>query len=348
MGEQAQTGQVIDPVDTRTMYYADKLDSLQSLFGVKDVVLGENYVAVQGRRYPVIRDVIILSDPSDYSPYVKSQLQPQPEMPSTSRIAKDIQSTFGQEWQEFSEVLTEHRAEFAQYFDLVELGPLQESRIGDLGCGNGRWSYFVRAWCRELVLVDFSDAFFVARKNLASSRHCLYFMADLQRLPFRADCFDLIFCLGVLHHLPTPCLDAVRELSRFAPRLLVFLYYAMENRPAYFRWMLKLLTAIRRRLCLVQDARTRRRIAKLGARWLYRPMIDLGRLLDTVGLGKCVPLFEFYHEKSLQRIEQDVYDRFFTRIEQRVSKDEIAELRKFFARVEISEKIPYWHFLCVR
>lgn len=332
------------------MYYADKLDSLRDLFGVEDVVLGDDYVAVEGKRYPIIQDVIVLSDPGQYTGFVTSQLQARQEKEifSSPTIANDIQVTFGQEWGEFKEVLPEHRQEFTQYFDLVDLRSLQDSRVGDLGCGNGRWSYFLKDSCREIVLVDFSDSIFVARKNLAAATRCLFFMADIQRLPFREDCFDLVVCLGVLHHLPTPCLEAVQGLGRYAPRLLVFLYYAMDNRPAYFRWLLRVVTALRRRLCRVHGARTRKLLAKAGTHFLYRPMIGLGRLLDLIRLGRFVPLYEFYKGKSLRRIEQDAYDRFFTRIEQRVSKAEIAELRKNFARVEISERIPYWHFLCVR
>ena len=58
------------------------------------------------------------------------------------------------------------------------------------------------------------------------------------------------------------------------------------------------------------------------------------------------PLFDFYHAKSMKRIRQDVYDRFFTRIEQRFSRAEILTLTDSFARVSISPDIPMWHFLC--
>ena len=54
-----------------------------------------------------------------------------------------------------------------------------------------------------------------------------------------------------------------------------------------------------------------------------------------------------YHD-SLARLEQDVYDRFFTRIEQRVTRKEIQELRDTFSRVEFPGNYPYYHFLCER
>ena len=47
-----------------------------------------------------------------------------------------------------------------------------------------------------------------------------------------------------------------------------------------------------------------------------------------------------------KRERATVYDRFFTRLEQRVSRAEIESLTDTFARVTISPHIPYWHFLC--
>jgi ubiquinone/menaquinone biosynthesis C-methylase UbiE len=109
----------------------------------------------------------------------------------------------------------------------------------------GRWSFFAKDHCREIMLVDFSDAIFMARKNLADADNALFFMCDLKRLPFRDGFADFLFCLGVLHHLPTPCLDEVRALRRAAPKLLIFLYYALANRPWYFGVLVKIVTAVR-------------------------------------------------------------------------------------------------------
>ncbi len=47
-------------------------------------------------------------------------------------------------------------------------------------------------------------------------------------------------------------------------------------------------------------------------------------------------------------MRQDVYDRFFTPIEQRVSRAQIMGLNDSFSRVSVSDGIPLWHFLCER
>jgi SAM-dependent methyltransferase len=242
------------------MYYADKLDILQDLFGTSDVRVGGSVLQVKSSSYPVVDDVIVLSPPEHYSPHIRRQLGVAggSEPSRSADFAEDIQFSFGEEWNAYDQVLAEHEREFLRYFDLVPLDGLRDARVCDLGCGGGRWSYFLKDYCRELVLVDFSDAIFVARRNLHQTARALFFHCDLRSLPFRRGFADFLVCLGVLHHLPTLCLDEVRRLQRWAPRNLVFLYYALDNRPAYFRYLLHLVTALRLALSRVRHRRLRR------------------------------------------------------------------------------------------
>lgn len=333
------------------MYYGDKLESLKNIFGTNAIALKPHALVVDGRTYPIIDDIIILTPSEQHTSFVKQHL-PTASLGATKSpngaFAEDIQYSFGEEWQRYCEILPEHKKEFSSYFDLVDLSSLQNSRICDLGCGMGRWSHFAKDYCKELILVDFSDAIFTARDNLRAANHCFFFMADILQLPFRLDFADFIFCLGVLHHLPTPCLDEVRRLRYFAPQLLVFLYYALDNRPWYFRLILKFVTVVRLLVCRIRTPLFRRFFTYAGTIVLYYPLIAVGHFFQLFNLGRLIPLYEAYHDKGFKRIEQDVYDRFFTRIEQRVSRDEIRSLKDSFHDVSISENLPYWHFLCRR
>jgi len=326
--------------------YARRLDTLKDLFGRPDVELVEAGLKVGERVYPVLDGVVILLDQDQYPDSLRRRLGAAPNAVAAGDYAPDVQATFGAEWREFSEILPEHEREFAEYFDLVPLESLRGERVCDLGCGSGRWSHFLRGRCRERILVDFSDAIFVARRNLAGDEDALFFMADLTRLPFRDGFADFLFCLGVLHHLPTPALQAVRALARCAPRLLVYLYYALDNRPPHYRLLLNVATAVRRLTARIRGERAREAIAWAGAVGVYRPLVAIGSVLERGGHGSAVPLFETYRGKSLRRIRQDVYDRFFTRIEQRVTKSEIETLADTFAELRVSPGPPYWHFLC--
>jgi len=81
---------------------------------------------------------------------------------------------------------------------------------------------------------------------------------------------------------------------------------------------------------------------------IYVPLIGLGHILKPLGLSSYVPLYEGSHGNSLVRLEQDVYDRFFTRIEQRVSRNQILGLSDTFSSIICSKNPPYHHFLCKR
>ncbi len=333
-----------------TSYYRRKLDLLQDLFGARSVALTDSGLEVDGKCYPIVDDVIILLDPSQY-PKELRRLLPSEQDDNTDEVgslAHDIQFTFGEEWQKFDQVLPEHEREFHQYFDVVDINALTGQRICDLGCGVGRWSYFLRNIARELVLVDFSEAIFVARRNLRSADNAVYFMADLQNLPFRPDFADFGFCLGVAHHLPTNALDAVRDIARYAPLLLVYLYSALDARPAYYRTLLHVVTWVRKSASRVSNRTFRNVFTWMGTLFIYLPLVWLGVMLRPFGLSSRVPLYDFYCGKSIKRIRQDVYDRFFTRIEQRFSRSEITGLQDSFRRVTVSSSIPYWHFLCER
>ncbi|OGQ09254.1 MAG: hypothetical protein A2138_17615 [Deltaproteobacteria bacterium RBG_16_71_12] len=326
----------------------DKRAILQDLFGATAIDVQSDAAVVDGTRYPIVDDVVILSSPDTRTPYVQQRLHDARDANRSAAFALDIQATFGREWEAYAQILPEHSLEHRRYFDLVDLDALGDARVCDLGCGSGRWASFIAGRCREIVLVDFSDAIFVARKNLANADNALFFMGDLTDLPFRDDAFDLLYCLGVLHHLPTNCLDEVRRLSRLARRLLIFLYYALDNRPVHYRVLLAGVTVARKVLSRIEDDAVRAAIARGGARFIYEPLVRLGEAMETFGLGHQVPLYDAYHGQSRARIEQDVYDRFFTRIEQRVTRLEILDLLDTFAGVVVSEKIPYWHFLCTR
>jgi len=331
------------------MYYSDKIESIKSIFGTENITLEAKHLTVDNFIHPIIDDVIILLDPSQYTEYVRERLTERyvGTTKELSKFSESIQYTFGEEWKLFSGILADHKREFIEYFDLIDMASLRELRICDLGSGNGRWSYFLGDKCRELILVDFSDSIFVARGNLRNVKNALFFMGDLKQLPFRNDFCDLIFCLGVLHHLPTDALVEVRKLRKYAPALLVYVYYALDNRPFYYYILFRIINEIRKQTCKVRSALFRLCFTYLAGVLVYLPMGIMAEALKPFGLDRLIPL----HDQcsfDLKYIRQQVYDRFFTSIEQRFTRRQIMELKDTFGSVVVSEKSGYWHFLCRR
>ncbi|MDA0654297.1 MAG: class I SAM-dependent methyltransferase [Proteobacteria bacterium] len=328
-------------------YYDDKLDSLRDLFATGDVRVEDERVVIDGRAYPVLDDVIVLLDPALWPDGVRTRLGDAAAAGDGSApFAPDIQKTFGAEWTKYAEILPEYGEVVRRYFDIVPARLLDGARILDLGCGTGRWSWFLKERARELVMVDFSEAIFVARRNLRDATGTLFFLRDVTRLPFRDRAADLVVCLGVLHHLPVDALTATRGLARLAPAALVYLYYALDNRPVLFRAVFRVADAVRRGLSRIEHPGARTALTWVGAAGLYLPFVGLGWLLRPLGVSRHVPLYEGYRDRSFKLMRQDFYDRFFTRIEQRVSRAEVAALADRFESVTISDAVPYWHFLC--
>jgi SAM-dependent methyltransferase len=336
-------------VTDATGYYAGKETLLADLFGAVTVEVHADHVVIDGRVLPVVEDVIITVAHDRLPPRARAAVLPSAGTSSRpgGAFAPDVQASFGQEWERFDAVLPEHVEEFAAYFDLVDLGSLGDARVADLGCGMGRWAAMLASHVDTIVLVDFSDAIFVARRNLVDAGNAVFVLGDVLDLPFRDDAFDFAYCLGVAHHLPVDALDVVRDLARLAPRLLVYLYYALDNRPAFFRAILHAVTAVRTRLSRVRSRRIQDAAVWLLTLGVYLPLAVVGRIVGP-RLRRVVPLAETYSGKSVLRIRQDVHDRFLTSIEQRFTRDDIRGLERSFSSVTISDGLPYWHFVCER
>jgi SAM-dependent methyltransferase len=328
-------------------YYHDKVQVLQRVFGPQTRVT-DDHIVVAGREFPVYQDVILALPPNQYPQHLRRlRVSAEGGAVEATRYARDIQDTFGAEWTTFADILDEHRQEFGQYFDIVDLDQLADATVADLGCGAGRYASQLVGRCGQLVLVDFSEAIFVARNNLRRS-DAVFILADLVDPPFADDAFDFAYSLGVLHHLPVNALDALRNLRRLAPRFLIYLYYALDNRPRYYRLLLSLVTRLRRVLAGLTDERVRSSLTTLIAATVYWPLARLGSLLAPVGLDRRVPLADFYRGKSWGRLRQDAYDRFFTRIEQRFARADCLGLTDRDWSVRVSDGLPYWHFLYER
>src|SRR5712672_2331571 len=146
---------------------------------------------------------------------------------------------FGKEWSTFTqhELAEQERAEvFAKYFSLIDWNT-KPSRALDMGCGSGRWDVPVAPLVGELVAADASpEALAVARQNVKAS-NVSFVECTPETLPFPDAHFDLIFSLGVLHHLPDTQAAIQSLSSKLAAggTLLIYLYYAFDNRPDWFR-----------------------------------------------------------------------------------------------------------------
>ena len=108
---------------------------------------------------------------------------------------------------------------------------LRGKLVLDVGCGAGRFLDIVSRWGATVIGVDLSFAVEAAHRTLGARPGVSVVQADVNRLPFRPQTFDVIFSLGVLHHSRD-----TREAFLHLPPLLkdggeiaVWLYYYTDQ-----------------------------------------------------------------------------------------------------------------------
>lgn len=266
-------------------------------------------------------------------------------------VDRDTARGFGDEWSRFdqSELKPAQRAEmFDDYFGIF---PWEKLPVGggvgaDIGCGSGRWSVLVAPRVALLHLVDVSaEALDVAHRNLSEHSNVMFHHASVGELPFPDGSLDFAFSLGVLHHVPDirqALASMARKLRSGAP-LLVYLYYAFDNRPIWYRLLWRLSEAGRFVISRLPYP-LRYVLSQAIAFLIYLPLARVALLLEKLRLPHASWPLSYYRNKSLYTLRTDALDRFGTRLEQRFTRDEIKAILEHagFSDVRFSERPPYW------
>jgi SAM-dependent methyltransferase len=249
-----------------------------------------------------------------------------------TNIREEVVKGFGDEWQRFDQSklsIAELSAMFDSYFNIFPWATLPPNAVGfDLGCGSGRWAKFVAPRVGFLHLIDPSaQALNVARANLSEVSNCQFHQASADNIPLSDNSADFGYSLGVLHHVPDTeagLRQCVSKLKPGAPFLL-YLYYAFDNRPLWFRLIWKgsdLARHIISRLPLTLRSLTSNLLAGL----VYWPLTRLALGLEALGMNvENFPL-AWYRRRTFYVMRNDALDRFGTRLEQRFTQSQVRQM----------------------
>ncbi len=100
--------------------------------------------------------------------------------------------------------------------------------ILEAGCGAGRFTEILLDFpATSIYSVDYSLAVEANKKNFPIDKRHFIFQSDIDRLPFAPYQFDVVFCLGVVQHTPSPQ-ETIAKLYKFVKPggALVFDHYA--------------------------------------------------------------------------------------------------------------------------
>jgi SAM-dependent methyltransferase len=264
-------------------------------------------------------------------------------------IDKETIQSFGEEWQKFNNFSDQEITQLGnEYFDLLANIDLSNYNVLDIGCGSGRFTKYLAPLVKTIEAIEPSTAVFAASKLLQNETNVRITCADVSNIPFNEASFDLVFSLGVLHHVPDTreALNNAVKMVKPGGYFLVYLYYNLDNRGFLYKCLFKLSNFIRKRVSML-PAGLKKRICDIFALTIYMPFVLLARAMCFIGLKKLATKLPLacYADKSFFIIRNDALDRFGTPLEQRFSKAQIEAMMKDagLTGIVFSNNPPYWH-----
>ncbi|WP_295396398.1 bifunctional 2-polyprenyl-6-hydroxyphenol methylase/3-demethylubiquinol 3-O-methyltransferase UbiG [uncultured Thiodictyon sp.] len=258
-------------------------------------------------------------------------------------------ASFGDEWSRFDQSgMSDAEAEkvFDEYFLVFPWGVLSPDAVGfDMGCGSGRWARWVAPRVGLLHCIDPSDAIQVAAANLADLGNVVFHRGAVDASGLATGSQDFGYSLGVLHHVPDTA-SAIRScVDLLKPRapLLLYLYYAFDSRPWWFRALWRV-SDWGRRLIHQLPPWLKPWVTDVIAAGVYWPLARISRLLERFGLSVgSVPL-SYYRHHSFYTMRTDARDRFGTPLEQRFTRVQIGAMMAAAGLVDVrfSDAAPFW------
>jgi ubiquinone/menaquinone biosynthesis C-methylase UbiE len=260
---------------------------------------------------------------------------------------------FGREWSTFRQdedhlSQAQRQAIFDDYFRIFPWHLLPPGGgVGlDVGCGTGRWSMLVAPRVQHLHLLDASaEALNVAKQNLRSMTNVSYLVNSVANIPIESMSLDFAFSLGVLHHVPdteAAIATIAEKLKRNAP-FLIYLYYALDNRPLWYRLLWRASNAARFVVSRLPHP-LRLAFSQIVAALIYWPLARIALAMARHGRSSASLPLAYYADKTFYVMRTDAYDRFCTRLEKRFRRSDIERMlvRAGFKDIVFSNAPPFW------
>ena len=265
-------------------------------------------------------------------------------------------SHFGGEWKVFNYLdagqLEELREQFSAYIHALpdKIKEEKEMVVGDFGAGSGRWAHFLLDSAKELWLVEPGvGSFALLEERFVENKKIHILNQTVSQNSVPEESLDLAVSLGVLHHIP----DTFRGIQDIYRKIkpggyfLCYLYYALEDKPRYYRVIWRLSNRLRFMISKLPYF-PRRLICELIALFVYLPLARTSKLLKKIGIDPHNLPLHHYQDMTFYVMRNDAFDRFGTSLEQRFTKAQITEMIRAaefeLSTLHFSDKEPYWTF----
>jgi SAM-dependent methyltransferase len=218
-------------------------------------------------------------------------------------LAAGSPDRFGYEWHSYSELRPEYEEQFRRWTAHLQPEDWRGLTFLDVGCGMGRNSYWPALYgAAGGLAIDVDD------RSLAAARRTLAPFANVRiekRSAYEIGCndeFDLVYSIGVIHHLQHPerALGNMVKAAKPGGRVLIWVY-GLENN----RWIVFLLDPVRKALFSRLPVGFVHHLALYPTALLW--------LLLRFGFGN-IAYFRLLRQFSFRHLRSIVFDQMLPRI----------------------------------
>lgn len=236
---------------------------------------------------------------------------------------------FGYEWNKYPFIDHNYEAQFKNWIYPLNPEFFKNKKVLDAGCGMGRNSFWALKWkAKGLIAFDFDKrSVEAAKNNLAIFSNVQVFYKSIYEISWQNE-FDVVFCVGVIHHLENPCLALKNLLKSLKPGgLLVVWVYSYEGN----EWIVKYVDPIRKNITSKLPVAIVHFLSYFCSLplWLFLKIFkgssDYLRQLST---------FKFWHIHSI------VFDQLIPKVANYWTKNKVSELFKNMEFQEIGINRP--------
>ena len=222
---------------------------------------------------------------------------------------------FGYEWDEYAELRPEYEEQFRRWTVLLSPADWKDKSFLDVGCGMGRNAYWAASWgASEGLAIDIDDRSLAsARRTLANFSRVVVEKRSAYEIGER-DRFDIVFSIGVIHHLadPAAALRGMFDAAKPGGHMLIWVY-GLENNG----WIVAFLNPLRKALF------SKLPIGLVHHLSLY-PAIVLWAGL-RLGVGR-IAYFKLIRGWTFRQLRSVVFDQMLPRIANYWAKAEVERL----------------------
>jgi SAM-dependent methyltransferase/putative flippase GtrA len=234
---------------------------------------------------------------------------------SVRREAAGSPERFGYSWNIYSELRPEYEEQFRRWTEPIPPGEWRGRRFLDAGCGIGRNAFWAMCWgATGGSAIDLDERTLArARETLARlpavevKRQSIYDISD-------RDTFDIVFSIGVVHHLENPELAVAKLVQAAKPGGIVLVWlYGRENNG----WIVGFFDPLRRALLSRLPLGVVHSLS-----WLLTAVLwcSLRAGMSRLEYFRLLRTFEFRHLRAI------VFDHMIPRIAHYYSHDEARDL----------------------